>query len=171
MMRQTAEPQSRQRLEAWSADEERTIRSIEQAESLPRAEAIRRMRRRKLDDLKGRIRPLSEVTGNGGDGTNAELRRSRTCQNRRCTRGEDGGPGSLAHLRADALYCNDACRKTAERSPKPAKQASNRQCSCGSKADNLGPLAHPIARKNGRLKSPPIAILGLSGNAREAPKS
>ena len=32
-----------QSAEAWSADEERTVKTIQQAESVPRAEAIRRM--------------------------------------------------------------------------------------------------------------------------------
>jgi hypothetical protein len=178
MTPQVAEVQNRQSPEAWSANEERTIRAIQQAESVPRAEAIRLMRRRKLDDLKGRIRPLSEATGVHGDRINAKPCRSRTCRNPKCTRGDDGGPGLLAHLRANALYCNDACRKAAERSPKPTNQASNHQCSCGSKADNLGALAHPITTNNKRLKSPPIAIPGFSGNsdqvnknAREAAKS
>jgi Family of unknown function (DUF6302) len=76
-------------------------------------------------------------------GRDAVLAAERLCRNPRCTRGENRGPGALAHLRADALYCNDACRKAAERSPKPPNQPSNRQCSCGSKADNLGSPASP----------------------------
>ena len=44
---------------AWSVEEEQIIAAIQQTESVSRAEAIRRMRRRGLDDLRGRIRSLS----------------------------------------------------------------------------------------------------------------
>ena len=140
---QTTEPQSRQSVDTWSAAEERTIRTIQQTESVPRAEAIRRMRRRKLDDLKGRIRPLSEGTGDHGNGTSTAPRRSRMCRNPRCTRGDDGGPGSLAHLRADALYCNATCKKAVQRSPKLENKTSNPQCLCGSKRGQMGSLVPP----------------------------
>lgn len=76
-------------------------------------------------------------------GRDAVLAAERLCRNLRCTRGDDGGPRSLAHLRADALYCNDACRKGAERSPKRENQTPNRLYLCGSKPDNLGSLADP----------------------------
>ena len=42
-----AEVQSRQSAQSWSAEEELIITTIQQAESVPRAEALRRMRRRK----------------------------------------------------------------------------------------------------------------------------
>jgi len=45
----------------WTDREEAVIAEIQHIEAVPRAEAIRRMRRRGLDDLKRRIRPLSEV--------------------------------------------------------------------------------------------------------------
>lgn len=60
------------------------------------------------------------------------------CQNPNCPNGEDGQPASLAHLRADALYCNRACQKAAQRSPNRQNRASNRQCLCGSKGDKSG---------------------------------
>jgi hypothetical protein len=74
-------------------------------------------------------------------GRDAVLTTERLCRNPRCTRGEYGGPGSLAHLRANALYCDNACRMAAQRSPRREKDASDRQCLCGSKAHNVGSLA------------------------------
>jgi len=120
---QLAEGQSTQTAPSWSADEELMIKTIQQAESVPRAEAIRRMQRRKH--------------------ASRRLATRRLCRNPRCTRGDDGGPGSLAHLRADALYCDDACRMAAQRTPKPEKRASNRQCLCGSKANKSDSLVPP----------------------------
>jgi hypothetical protein len=67
----------------------------------------------------------------------------RLCRNPRCTRGDDGGPGSLTHLRADALYCDDTCKKAGQRSPNRQNRPSNRQYLCGSKGDKFGSLAHP----------------------------
>lgn len=67
----------------------------------------------------------------------------RLCRNPCCTRGDDGGPGSLGHLRADALYCDDACRMAAQRSPNRQNQPSNSQCLCGSKANKSGSLVVP----------------------------
>jgi hypothetical protein len=92
------EAQSRQSAEAWSAEEELTIADIQQAESVPRAEAIRLMQRRK--------KALQPVAQRRSVPTNQRL-----CRNPRCTRGDDGGPGSLAHLRADARYCGATCKK------------------------------------------------------------
>ncbi len=114
----------------WSAEEELTIATIQQAESVPRAEAIRRMQRRKHVPWRLRFSPKIRPTG-------------RLCRNPRCTRGDDGGPGSLAHLRANALYCDSACKKAGQRSPNRQNRASNRQCLCGSKGDKSSSLAYP----------------------------
>lgn len=45
----------------------------------------------------------------------ARMPQGRVCQNPRCRRGDGGGPGSLAHLRADAVYCNTTCKKAVQR--------------------------------------------------------
>jgi hypothetical protein len=66
------------------------------------------------------------------------LKIERLCRNPRCARGEDYGPGSLAHLRIDALYCNATCKKAAQRNPKHENRESNRQCLCGPKGDQSG---------------------------------
>jgi hypothetical protein len=121
----------------WSDQEEFVIAGIQTSESVPRAEAIRRMQRRK------RSKTFNQPS------------RTRTCQNPRCTRGDDGRPASLAHLRADAIYCDAACKKAGQRSPNRQKRASNRQCLCGSKGD-----------KNGSLLSPHIAASSGAKNAR-----
>ena len=89
----------------WSDEEELIIATIQRTDSVPRPEAIRRMQRLKKSRRWGSFR--SKVVLAGG----------RLCRNPECTRGDDGGPGSLAHLRADALYCDDACRMAAQRSP------------------------------------------------------
>lgn len=39
------------------------------------------------------------------------------CQNPRCPNGESGLTASLTHLRAGTLFCSDACRVQANRSP------------------------------------------------------
>ena len=122
-----AEAQSAQSAPSWSAEEDLIIKTIQQAESVPRAEAIRRMQRRKKASSPMVDSPPMQTT-------------QRLCRNPRCTRGDDGGPGSLAHLRADALYCDGACRKAAKRGPRRGNQPSNRQCLCGSKADKFGSL-------------------------------
>jgi hypothetical protein len=114
----------------WSTDEERNISSIQQAESVPRAEAIRRMQRRKKSS-----KPMAEIP--------SAPTTQRLCRNPRCRRGDDGGPGSLAHLRADAMYCGDACRMAAQRSPNRQKQTSDPQCLRGSKANKFGSLRSP----------------------------
>jgi hypothetical protein len=101
------------------------------------------MRRRKLDDLKGKIRPQSELTGNHASGAGRVPGRSRFCRNPHCTRGDDGGPGSLAHLRADARYCGAACKKAVQRSPNLKNQALNRPYLCGSKRGQSGSLRPP----------------------------
>jgi hypothetical protein len=128
-------------MDTWSDEEERTIRMIQQAECVPRMEAIRRMQRRKQASRF----PLfqSRLTEN----VRREPSRGRVCRNPRCTRGDDGGPGSLAHLRADARYCGAACKKAVQRSPKLENQASNPQCLCGSKRGQFGPLV-PQAKEN-----------------------
>lgn len=96
----------------WTDREESVIAEISEREGVPRPEAIRRMRRRRLDDLKGRICSLAEL---GIDETSVQPM-PRRCRNPRCTRGDDGGRGSLLHLRTDARYCDDACRKAVRRS-------------------------------------------------------
>jgi hypothetical protein len=68
----------------------------------------------------------------------------RLCRNPRCTRGDDAGPGSLAHLRADARYCDDTCKKAGQRSLRHQNKASNRQCLCGSKRDKSVSVALPL---------------------------
>jgi hypothetical protein len=72
------------------------------------------------------------------------LATERLCRNPRCTRGEDGGPGSLAHLRSDALFCGETCKKAAHRSPNSENRGSNRQCLRGSKGDKSGSVALPL---------------------------
>jgi Family of unknown function (DUF6302) len=254
---QRAEAQSRQSLEAWSADEELIITTIQRAESVPRAEAIRRMQRRKkasrsaadrswhaarladlslldfsipvrtgedkfmlavpvggtrrggfvsLGDRRDAEAAAERLTGQAGfpnvrieissrsnklhvvrwgedeptcvEGTfsveaqiagykaagkffgysdsairaflleqfgrDAVLATERLCRNPRCTRGDDGGSGSLLHLRGDALYCDNTCRMAAQRCPKRENEASDRQYSCGSKAHKFGSLRSPF---------------------------
>ena len=132
-----SEEQSRKPLPAagWSDEEELVIVTIQQAESVPRAEAIRRMQRRK--------KASRSAAGSTGFRREGVLGPGRLCRNPRCTRGDDGGPGSLAHLRADALYCDDACRMAAQRSPNRPNRPSNRQCLCGFKANKSGSLVPP----------------------------
>jgi hypothetical protein len=112
-------------MDTWSDEEERIIRTIAQAECVPRMEAIRRMQRRK----RASRFPLFQPRPTG-----------RVCRNPRCSRGDDGGPGSLAHLRADARYCGATCKKAVQRSPKLENQASNPQCLCGSKRGQFSSL-------------------------------
>jgi hypothetical protein len=119
-----------QTAQSWSAEEEQIIATIQQAESVPRAEAIRRMQRRKKAPRSLALHPAAPTT-------------ARACRNPRCARGDDGGPGSLAHLRAGALYCNDACRMAAQRSPNRRNLTSARQCLCGPKANKFGSLRSP----------------------------
>ena len=271
-IRETRIAQTRQSVEAWSTEEELIIATIQQTESVPRAEAIRRMQRRKkasnlaldrawyaarLDDpwlldfsivvrrsdrhfllavpiggrrrggfvwlesakdadqaaerLKGtagfpnvridhsRERGAYQVVRWGENepsitqrcdqaeaqiaqhraageffgysdsairvflleqfGREIVLATERLCRNPRCTRGEDHRPGSLAHLRADALYCNAACKKAAQRSPNHENQTSNHQCLCGSKGDKSVSVAPPPSKPMNVLsKSPAIAI-------------
>lgn len=132
---QLAEAQSAQTAQSWSAEEELIIATIRQTESVQRPEAIRRMqRRRKLSSLATALTSLQR---------GAILANGRLCRNSRCTRGEHNGPGSLAHLRAEALYCNAACKKAAQRSPNRENRASNRQCLCGPKRDKSRSLLSP----------------------------
>jgi hypothetical protein len=111
----------------WSAEEELFIETIQRTEFVQRPEAIRRMQRRKH--------------------ASRRLAARCSCRNPRCTRGEDGGAGSLAHLRADALYCNAACKKAGQRSLKRKNRASNRQYLCGSKGDKSVSVALPPPRR------------------------
>jgi len=115
---------------AWTDEEELLIAMIEENESVPRAEAIRRMQRRK------KAAP-SHSPG-------------RLCENPRCTKGEGGGPNSLAHLRADARYCDATCKKAVQRSPNRQKQPSNRQCLCGSKRGQIGRRVYPYQEESSR---------------------
>jgi hypothetical protein len=147
-IRVTRIAQSRQCAKAWSADEERTIKNIQQTESVPRPEAIRRMQRRKQTSSFSVPRPRSEQ-----ESLRAALR---LCRNPRCARGDDGGPGSLAHLRADALYCGDTCKKAAQKSLNRENRPSNRQCLRCSKGDKSGSLLLPPTNMDEALKSPAI---------------
>jgi hypothetical protein len=115
----------------WSDEEELIIATIQQRDSVGRPEAIRRMQRRKKSSGWEAFR--QQIVGTTG----------RVCRNPRCIGGDDGGPASLAHLRADALYCDNTCRMAAQRSPNRQKQPSNRQCLCGSKAHKNGSLVPP----------------------------
>src|ERR1019366_3689938 len=119
----------------WSAEEECVIATIQETELVSRPEAIRRMQRRK------KLSPLATALTSMKRGT--KVATGRLCQNPRCTRGEDHGPGSLAHLRADALYCNATCKKAGQRSLRRENRSSNRQCLCGSKGDKSGSLLSP----------------------------
>jgi Family of unknown function (DUF6302) len=77
-------------------------------------------------------------------GRETVLATERLCRNPRCTRGEDGSPGSLAHLRADARYCNATCKKAVQRSSNHRNRASNRQYLCGSKRGQSGSVVPPL---------------------------
>jgi hypothetical protein len=132
---QLTEVQSQQTTQSWSAEEELLIATIQQSESVTRAEAVRRMQRRKK---------ASRLTTDPTSSEHASvLAAGRMCRNPRCTRGEDHGPGALAHLRADALYCNPACKKAGQRSLNRENRTSNRQCLCGSKGDKSGSQLSP----------------------------
>jgi hypothetical protein len=126
-----AEVKRLQSANAWSTEEEQTIAAIQQTESVLRTEAIRRMQRRKKASRSLALRLA------------APTMQHRVCRNPRCARGDDGGPGSLAHLKADALYCNDACRMAGQRSPSRRNRTSDRQCLRGSKANKFGSLRSP----------------------------
>jgi hypothetical protein len=134
----------------WSAEEEFVIATIQQNELVPRPEAIRRMQRRKKALSFSGTRPPSE------DETRPAA--LRLCFNPRCTRGDDGGPASLAHLRADALYCNATCKEAGQKSPNRQNRASNRQCLRGPKGDKSVSIALPSTPMNALSKSPAIAI-------------
>ena len=125
--------ETQSRAPSWSEEEELTIRTIQQAESVPRIEAIRRMRRRKKAASSLPVWLAGPTT-------------ARLCRNPRCRRGDDGGPGSLAHLRADARYCNDACTKAGQRSLKGENEPSNRQYLSGCKRDKINSPASPYER-------------------------
>jgi len=93
-------------------------------------------------------------------GRDTVLAAERLCRNPRCTRGDDGGPGSLAHLRADARYCDDTCRKAGQRSLRRENGASNRRCLCWSRRDKSVVVGHPSTPVNVLSKSPAIAFRG-----------
>lgn len=76
-------------------------------------------------------------------GRDAVVAAERLCRNPKCNRGENGVPRSIAHLRADSLYCDNACRMAAQRHPSQENHASGRQYSCGSKAHNFGSARSP----------------------------
>jgi len=76
-------------------------------------------------------------------GRETVLATERLCRNPRCTRGEDGGPASLAHLRADALYCDATCKKAGQRSSNRQHRSSSRQGLCGPKGDKIDSLLLP----------------------------
>jgi hypothetical protein len=137
----------------WSAEEELIIKTIQQAESVPRAEAIRRMQRRRKTSGASTDRTLLKRTTVFATG--------RMCRNPQCTRGEDHGAGSLAHLRADAQYCNATCKKAGQRSLKHENLAPNRQCLCGSKGDKSVSCSLTPTPMNVPLKSPAIAVSGF----------
>jgi len=141
---QLTEAQSRQTTQSWSAEEELVIATIQQTELVSRLEAIRRMQRRKKASSFSVTRPRTEQ----------ETRRAtlRMCRNPRCTRGDDGGPASLGHLRADALYCDATCKKAGQRSPNRQNRPSNRQCLCGSKGDKSGSLLLPPYQRDRRAQ-------------------
>jgi hypothetical protein len=46
------------------------------------------------------------------------------CQNPACSNGEGGMPASIAHLRAGTLFCGNACKMQARRSPNHAFEPS-----------------------------------------------
>jgi hypothetical protein len=151
---QLAEAQSAQTAQSWSAEEELIIKTIQHAESVPRAEAIRRMQRRKKTSRIATDRTSSKRVAVPAAG--------RMCRNPRCTRGEDHIPGSLAHLRADALYCDATCKKAGQRSLKRENRASNRQCLSWSKGDKSGSLlSPPLTNLIVVLKSPAIEIVNF----------
>jgi hypothetical protein len=138
-----AEEQNRKVLPmGWSAEEELVISTIQQRESVPRPEAIRRMQRRKKASRMATLLTSSKRVAAPAAG--------RMCRNPRCTRGDDGGPASLGHLRADALYCDATCKKAGQRSPNRQNRPSNRQCSRGPKGDKSGSLLSlPYQHKRG----------------------
>jgi len=107
----------------WSTEEQLVIVKIQQTESVTRPEAIRWMQRRKQA-----FRLFAK---------------RRSCRNPRCTRGDDLGPGSLAHLRTDALYCNGTCKKAGQRSLRGGNSTTNRQCLRGAKGDKFTSLLSP----------------------------
>jgi hypothetical protein len=74
----------------WSTEEELTIAAIQQAESVPRPEAIRRMQRRKHSPERFRFSPIIRPKGRLG---NAVLTEARSCD----------------LLRTDGVYLTRAC--------------------------------------------------------------
>jgi hypothetical protein len=150
------EAQSQPDAHAWTAEEELIIATIQQTESVPRAEAIRCMQRRKKAS-----RPVAESP--------AVPTTQRLCRNPRCRRGEDGGPGSLAHLRADALYCNATCKKAGQRSLNAKIGLRIASIHAGLKGTNSVLCGHPTAPVNMSLKRPAIAISRLgNGDSRSS---
>jgi hypothetical protein len=134
----------------WSTEEELVIAKIQQTESVPRPEAIQRMqRRKKLSPLDAAL-TLKRSTRPAPD---------RLCRNPRCTGGDDHRPGSLAHLRGDALYCNAACKR-------PVREVSDARIGlqivnvyAGLRGTNSAPCYHPLSKPIEALKSPAIEYL------------
>jgi hypothetical protein len=142
--------QSLEIVTGWSADEELVIATIQETELVSRPEAIRRMQRRKKSPglaigTKSLKRPAAYAA-------------SRMCWNPRCTRGEDHGPGSLIHLRADARYCNATCKKAGQRSLKRENRRQIANVYAGLKGTNLALWHHPSTLMDVLSKSPAIAI-------------
>jgi Family of unknown function (DUF6302) len=103
-------------------------------------------------------------------GRETVLATERLCRNPLCTGGEDHGPGSLAHLRADALFCTAACKKAAQRSPNRENRVSNRQCLRAPKGDKIVSVEQPSTPMSMPSKSPAIAISGFAyGDIRTGP--
>ena len=57
------------------------------------------------------------------------------CQNPQCPNGEGGHPGNLALMRADAQFCNTACRMAAQRVLTPRNRPSHKPFSTGNKCN------------------------------------
>jgi hypothetical protein len=57
------------------------------------------------------------------------------CQNPQCPNGEGGQLGNLALMRADAQYCNAACRMAAQRVLTPQNRLSHKRYSTGNKCN------------------------------------
>ena len=57
------------------------------------------------------------------------------CQNPQCPNGKGGQPATLALMRADARYCNTACRMAAQRVLTPRNRPSHKPFSTGNKCN------------------------------------
>lgn len=65
------------------------------------------------------------------------------CQNPQCPDGENGFTASLAYLRSGTLFCSDACRVQANRSPNRQKSASKNPVFIGVSRNTSDSLALP----------------------------